>query len=77
MNDEHIKKAFFTIDNHLLELWAFVCGGAFGAVDIDFNEFKAFLFAVGFNGSNLSVNGFIPLVVTGEASVSCGALNGH
>ena len=76
--DQHnVKQLLVAVLYHLLELRAVVRLGRDGTVDIVLDDGDAVLFGISRTFTNLTLNGFFALIVTGIASIDHGSHGGH
>ena len=76
--DQHdVKQLFVAVLDHLLELWAIVCLGRDGTVDVVLDDGNAVFLGICRAFTNLAFNGFFTLVVAGIAGVYHGGHGKH
>ena len=66
----NVKQLLVTVLDHLLELWAVVCLGRDGTVDVVLDDGNAVFLGICRAFTNLTFNGFFTLVVAGIAGVN-------
>ena len=73
----NVKQLLVTVLDHLLELWAVVCLGRDGTVDVVLDDGNAVFLGICRAFTNLTFNGFFTLVVAGIAGVDHGSHGKH
>ncbi len=73
----NVKQLLVTVLDHLLELWAVVCLGRDGTVDVVLDNGNAVFLGICRAFTNLTFNGFFTLVVAGIAGVDHGSHGKH
>ena len=73
----NVKQLLVTVLDHLLELWAVVCLGRDGTVDVVLDDGNAVFLGICRAFPNLTFNGFFTLVVAGIAGVDHGSHGKH